>query len=95
MIPGVGEDVPAFIARWMDQMAGAAARIAGELGTGADAARVLEEVGIRQSLANLRTFPFVSEREAAGKLNVIGCHFSIAEGQLYMLDEAKDVFRPV
>ncbi len=84
-----------FVARWMDQIADSAARIAAERGTGADAARVLEEVAIRQSLANLRTFPFVADREKAGTLSLIGCHFSIAEGQLHMLDEAEDVFRPV
>ena len=36
---------------------------------GPEAARLLEEVAIRQvSLANLRTFPFVAEREQAGSL---------------------------
>jgi carbonic anhydrase len=84
-----------FVARWMDQIADSAARIAKERGTGPDAAQVLEEVAIRQSLANLRTFPFVAEREARGTLRVTGCHFSISEGQLYMLDEAEDCFRPV
>jgi carbonic anhydrase len=64
-------------------------------GTGEDAARVLEEVAIRQSLENLRTFPFVTERQKTGSLKITGCHFSISEGQLYMLDEAEDVFRPV
>jgi len=98
-LTGRFHDAPAgeggFIARWMDQLADAAAEIAAERGTGADAARVLEEVGIRQSLANLRTFPFVADREKAGRLSVSGCHFSISEGQLYMLDEAEDVFHPV
>ncbi len=89
--PGEG----GFVARWMGQIAGPAAKIAAERGTGEDAARVLEEVGIRQSLANLRTFPFVAERETAGELQVVGCHFSISEGRLYMLDEAVDIFRPV
>ena len=50
---------------------------------------------VKVSLANLRTFPWVAEREAAGTLSLHGCHFSIAEGQLYMLDEAEDAFRPV
>lgn len=84
-----------FIARWMDQIDESAAEIAAAHGTGEDAARVLEEVAIRQSVANLRTFPFVAEREAAGTIAILGCHFSISEGQLYMLDEAKDCFRPV
>ncbi|MDP9086475.1 MAG: carbonic anhydrase, partial [Pseudomonadota bacterium] len=63
-------------------------------GTGPDAAMLLEEAGIRQSLANLRTFPFVAEREAAGKLSLHGCHFSIFKGQLFLLDEAEESFHP-
>ena len=84
-----------FVANWMSQIDERAAEIVAKHGTGEDAARVLEEVAIRQSLANLRTFPFVTAREQAGSLKVIGCHFSISEGQLFMLDEAEDTFRPV
>lgn len=89
--PGEG----GFVHRWMAQIAGPAAQIAGEHGTGLEAAQRLEEVAIRQSLTNLRSFPFVAERESAGNLAILGCHFSISEGQLYLLDEAEDIFRPV
>ena len=54
----------------------------------------MELRAVRVSLANLRTFPFVAEREKAGKLTLHGCHFSIADGKLYVLDEAEGVFRP-
>ena len=54
----------------------------------------MELRAIQVSLANLRTFPFVAEREKAGKLTLHGCHFSIADGKLYVLDEAEGVFRP-
>ena len=84
-----------FIATWMSQIDGPAAEIAASHGTGDAAARVLEEVAIRQSLANLRSFPFIAQREASGRLQLIGCHFSISEGQLYMLDEAEDRFHLV
>ncbi|MDQ3077719.1 MAG: carbonic anhydrase [Pseudomonadota bacterium] len=84
-----------FVANWMSQIDERAAEIAASYGTGEDAARVLEEIAIRQSLANLRTFPFVAERERSGALKVLGCHFSIGEGQLYMLDEAENSFHPV
>ena len=98
-LTGRFHDAPAgeggFVARWMDQIDDAAARIARDHGIGSEAARVLEEVAIRQSLANLRTFPFVAEREAAGSVQVVGCHFSISEGQLYLLDEVEDSFHPV
>ena len=84
-----------FVHRWMSQIEEPAIQIAEAHGTGPEAARELEEVAIRQSLANLRSFPFVKEREDAGKMALLGCHFSISEGQLYLLDEAEDIFRPV
>jgi carbonic anhydrase len=84
-----------FVHRWMEQIDDPASEIAQAHGTGPEAARMLEEVAIRQSLANLRSFPFVAKREAAGDLAILGCHFSISEGQLYLLDETEDVFRPV
>ena len=84
-----------FVAAWMSQIEGPASEIAKERGTGEEAQRVLEEVAIRQSLANLRTFPFVAEREKNGTLKILGCHFSIHDGELWLLDEAEDAFRPV
>ncbi|MEQ7872733.1 carbonic anhydrase [Sphingomonas sp. ASV193] len=88
--PGEG----GFVARWMAQVDQLAADVAAKDGVGLDAARTLEEAGIRQSLANLRTFPFVAEREARGELVLVGCHFSIGEGKLYVLDEARGEFSP-
>jgi carbonic anhydrase len=83
-----------FIAQWMEVLEAPRETIVAEHGTGADAATLLEEAGIRQSLANLRSFPFVAEREAAGKLSLHGCHFSIFKGQLFLLDEANGTFHP-
>ena len=98
-LTGLFEHAPAgeggFIASWMEQIAGPARAISVSHGTGREAAQLLEEQAIRLSLANLRTFPFIVEREAAGKLKLLGCHFSISAGELYMLDEAEDSFRPV
>jgi carbonic anhydrase len=54
----------------------------------------MELRAVQVSLANLRTFPFVAEREKAAKLTLHGCHFSIADGKLYVLDEAENTFRP-
>ena len=55
----------------------------------------MEWESVKVSLANLRTFPWIIERERAGKLSLHGAHFSIAEGRLYLLDEADGEFRPV
>ena len=48
------------------------------------------------SLANLRTFPWVAEREKAGTPDAARRAISrLRDGELYLLDEAEDVFRPV
>ena len=55
----------------------------------------MEQEAVKVSLANLRTFPWIAERERSGRLKLHGAHFSISEGRLYMLDEAEGDFRPV
>ena len=54
----------------------------------------MELRAVQLSLNNLRTFPWIVERETAGKLALHGCHFSINDGKLYVLDEADGIFRP-
>ncbi len=46
-----------------------------------------EFAAIRSSLAKLRTFPFIQEREAAGLLTLHGLHFDLGSGSLIALDE--------
>ena len=98
-LTGRFHDAPAgeggFIHRWMSQIDAPAKEIAQIHGTGSDAQQLLEEAAIRQSMANLRTFPFVADREKRGELVVLGCHFSIRGGELWVLHEAEDTFRPV
>jgi carbonic anhydrase len=60
-----------------------------------DAFLEMEREAVKLSLANLRTFPWIADREQAGKLRLHGAHFSIGEGRLYVLDEAEESFRPV
>ena len=55
----------------------------------------MELRAVQVSLANLRTFPWIAERERDGRLALHGCHFAIADGKLYLLDEAENTFRPV
>ena len=84
-----------FIDRWMSQIEDSAQAIAQEHGSSPEAHRLLEEAAIRESMANLRTFPFVAESEQKESLVVLGCHFSIQKGELWVLDEAEGNFRPV
>ena len=52
----------------------------------------LELAAIRHSIANLRTFPYIAQKEAAGELKLHGCHFAIGRGELVVLDEATGDF---
>jgi len=81
--PGEG----GFIAHWVDMLDTARDRIVAEHGTGDAAIRALELETVRVSLANLRTFPFIPEREAAGTLTLRGAYFAIADGVLHVMGE--------
>ncbi len=84
-----------FIAHWIDMLRGARERIRAEhpaLDRAAFEAMELE--GVRISLANLRTFPWVREREAGGRLKLHGAWFAIADGCLHLLDESSGRFEP-
>ena len=84
--PGEG----GFIAHWVDMLDEARDRIVAEYGTGPEAVRALELETVRVSLANLRTFPCIPEREAAGTLTLRGAYFAIHDGQLHVMDERGD-----
>jgi carbonic anhydrase len=83
-----------FIAHWIDLLDDARDRIIAEHGTGSEAVRALELEGVKVSIANLRTFPVIAEREAAGTLKLRGSYFAIADGVLWLLDEATGEFAP-
>ena len=81
--PGEG----GFIAHWVDLLDDARDRIVAEHGEGPNTRRELELETVRVSIANLRAFPFVAEREAAGTLTLHGAYFAIRDGVLHVMDE--------
>jgi carbonic anhydrase len=85
-----------FIANWVSMLHPARDEVlAHRHSVDAEAAREMEWEAVKLSLGNLRTFPWIAERESDGRLKLHGAHFSISEGRLYVLDEAEDIFRPV
>ncbi len=85
-----------FIADWVRLLDGARDEVLEHHPeVGAEAFVEMELRAVQVSLANLRTFPWIAERERDGRLSLHGCHFSIADGKLYLLDEAENSFRPV
>jgi len=90
--PGEGH----FIADWVRMLNGARDEVrARHEQIDREAFLDMEREAVKVSLANLRTFPWIVERERAGSLKLHGSHFSISEGRLYVLDEAEGSFRPV
>ena len=84
-----------FIADWVRMLDGPRDAIRARLPALNEGAYTeMEWQAVKVSLANLRTFPWIAEREGDGRLTLHGAHFSIAEGRLYVLDEAEGAFRP-
>jgi carbonic anhydrase len=80
-----------FIADWIELLREARDKVRAEHG---EDFRAMELEGVRVSLANLRTFPWVREREADGRLKLHGAYFAISDGVLHLLDEASGEFAP-
>jgi carbonic anhydrase len=83
-----------FITKWMSMLDEARLTV---LASHQGAARkdmeaALEREGIKTSLRNLRTFPFVSGPESNGRLALHGAYFDIATGQLSALNETTGQF---
>ena len=55
----------------------------------------IEKAAVFRSLENLMTFPFVRSLAERGELNLHGAYFGVAEGSLFVLDQAAKEFRSV
>lgn len=81
-----------FIGKWMTLIAPAAQRIGAPTEPITDYTERLALESIRQSLANLRTFPCVKTLESRGRLFLHGAYFGVATGKLLALDEKNGEF---
>lgn len=92
MEPGEG----GFIANWISLLDEAQEKVARTHGIHGDAAeRAMEMEAVKVSLANLRSFPCVRQKEKTGELTLHGAVFAISDGLLRVLDEASGEFEPV
>ena len=85
-----------FIGKWMGMLKPVAEQIQNTaLLTTAERQRALERVSIRNSIANLRTFPCVRILEEKGRLKLHGSWFDISTGELWVMDgKTGDFLRP-
>jgi carbonic anhydrase len=84
-----------FIGQWMSLIAPAAKTLGPPTEPIADYIERLCMESIRQSVQNIRTFPWAKNLEERGKLKLHGAYFGVADGRLQVLDEASGNFEPV
>lgn len=86
-----------FVSSWMSMAQGVADHVHEHHGNleEAEQIRMMEMRGVVSSLEQLRTFPFIREREADGRLRLHGWFYGIATGVLSIYDAASDSFHEV
>ena len=93
MLKGAPDNCPDFVAPWVAQGTPVVQHVA-ETVAPDQVERAAEEAIVRLSIRNLRTFPWIAERETAGDLTLSGLHFGIAEGVLTAMTD-KPRFEPL
>lgn len=84
-----------FIASWISMLDDSQAEVSAKYGvTGREAEQAMEHAAVKVSLNNLRTFPYVTDKEANGSLTLHGAFFAISDGVLHILNEASGKFEP-
>ncbi|APG62717.1 carbonate dehydratase [Sphingorhabdus lutea] len=89
---GAKEKSESFVHNWMSIIDDAVEHVCNS--TSDDKQLALELEAIKISLHNLRTFPYIKEREDSGQLKLHGTFFAISDGILHVLDEETGLFSP-
>lgn len=86
-----------FIRKWMSMLDDARLSVlaAHQMSPLAVKVALLEKEGVKTSIKNLRTFPFVQELEEKGRLSLHGAYFDIASGTLSVLNHSRNEFYPL
>ncbi|WP_068313027.1 carbonic anhydrase [Polycladidibacter hongkongensis] len=93
---GKVDEVGQFVGPWIKILEPAAIALACDpVEPNTDPQLGLEYAGVRQSLKNLRTFPFVEEAINNGTLNLHGAWFDIGSGELRVMDPETRIFSAV
>ena len=88
-------DAGDFIGKWMSMLGELPSQLGqNTLMTATERQTAMERISIRNSIRNLRTFPYVKNLEDEGKLAVHGAWFDISTGELWVMDDNGDFVRP-
>ena len=84
-----------FIGKWMSMLGDLPGQLGQNTGmTDVERQTAMERISIRNSIRNLRTFPYVKSLEDDGQLAVHGAWFDISTGELWIMDNNGDFIRP-
>lgn len=84
LLRGVPPEASDFVGPWMG-IAEPARQVALACETDEEQQLCAEHEVIKLSLSNLRSFPWIAEREASGSLKLFGSHFDVRHGRLSQL----------
>jgi carbonic anhydrase len=84
-----------FIGRWIKLLSVAAEKLGAPSEPLHNWAELLAQESVKQSLKNLRSFPYIETLESRGRLKLHGAYFGVAGGELLALDEKSGEFRQV
>lgn len=93
LLRGVPDEARDFVASWLE-MAAEVRPHALARATQAEQQLCGEQEVIKLTLRNLRSFPWIEEREAAGRVILHGAHFDVRTGHLSLLRD-DGFFKPV
>jgi len=82
-----------FIGKWLNLLEPVAEQFSDNgLMTAGERQTMFERISIRNSIKNLRSFPYVGALEAEGALDVHGAWFDIKTGELWVMDPQTEEF---
>ncbi len=95
-LSGAAHGEGGFIADWIALLDGVRGPIVSDLGTeGRTAEHAMEQAAVQVSLNNLRSFPYIRDKEASGQIRLSGAIFAISDGLLHLLDETTGEYTPI
>lgn len=86
-----------FIGKWMNMLSPVTEKVATySFLTATERETALERLSVRNSLNNLRTFPYIKAGEDEGRLRLHGAWFDVSTAELWVMDpDSGDFSRPV
>lgn len=84
-----------FIGKWMTDVEDLVVSVREDHADHSTLAKAVEHASVENSLANLRTFPWLRMKENKGELGIHGAWFDIGLGELHIYDEAAHAWNAV